>query len=60
MANKNNNYYYLDIKLTDLKIVSLGITETATLSGDTEKPEIHRLFLTKGQYNKLKAKLETK
>lgn len=56
MANKNNEYYYIDIDLTDMKIVGFGKTDTATLTGNTDDPNIHRMFLTKGQYNKFKRK----
>lgn len=46
-------YYYIDINLTNMKIVKWGVTPNATLTGNTEDSNIHRIFLTKGQYNKL-------
>lgn len=46
-------YYFIDIDLISKKIVKWGISETATLTGETQDPNIHRVFLTKGQYNKL-------
>lgn len=46
-------YFYIDLNLTTLKIVEWGISNTATLTGETDDPNIHRIFLTKGQYNKL-------
>lgn len=49
-------YYYLDIDLDNMKVVGFGKSETATLTGDTNKPKVHRIFLTKGQYNKLNNK----
>ncbi len=51
-------YYYLDIDLDIMKVVDFGKSETATLTGDTEKLNVHRIFLTKGQYNKLKNKVK--
>jgi len=51
-------YYYLDIDLNDMKVIDFGKSETATLTGDTNKPNVHRIFLTKGQYNKLKNKIK--
>lgn len=50
-------YYYLDVELPTLAIISLGESDTATLTGDTENPTVHRVFLTKGQFNKLRGKL---
>lgn len=52
----NKEYFYLDIDLDIMKVVGFGKSETATLTGDTDKPRVHRIFLTKGQYNKLKNK----
>ena len=57
MPNKNNEYYYIDIDLANMTIVDWGETNTATHTGDTDDPNVHRLFLTKGQFNKLKKKL---
>ena len=53
MPNKENEYYYIDINVKTMKVVKYGISNTATLTGDTEKKEIHRIFLTKGQYGKM-------
>ncbi len=53
----NKEYYYLDIDLNNMKIVGFGESKTATLTGDTDEPNVHRIFLTKGQYNKLKNKI---
>ncbi len=50
-------YYFIDVNLLDMKIVAWGTTPNATLSGNTSDPKIHRVFLTKGQYNKLEKKL---
>ena len=50
-------YYFIDVDLLNMKIVDWGITPDATLTGDTSSPKIHKVFLTKGQYNKLTKKL---
>lgn len=52
------DYYFVDVDLSNMKIVELGITQDATLTGNTGSPKIHRIFLTKGQYNKLVNKLK--
>ena len=49
----NKAYYYIDLNVITMKIVKWGISNTATLTGETEEKDIHRIFLTKGQYNKL-------
>ncbi len=43
-----------------MRIVDKGITTAATLTGNTSIPNIHRVFLTKGQYNKLANKLSSR
>jgi uncharacterized glyoxalase superfamily protein PhnB len=53
-------YYYIDIDLKSNQIVNWGISQTATLTGQTNKANIHRVFLTKGQYNKLEKLLNNK
>lgn len=58
MPNKTNLYYYLDINLRDMKVVGWGSTPHATLTGDTDNPIVYRVFLTKGQFNKLEKKLK--
>jgi hypothetical protein len=55
--NKNKEYYYLDIDLGTLKVVAHGVSLTATLTGNTENESVHRVFLTKGQYQKFIGKL---
>ena len=46
-------YPYIDINLQTMTVVGWGTTQNATLTGKTEDPHVHRVFLTKGQYNKL-------
>lgn len=57
MGNKNNEYYYLDIELTTMMVVEWGEIDTANLTGNTSDPNVHRVYLTKGQFNKFKRKL---
>jgi len=45
--------YFLEIDLGDLKIIRCGFDQKQNLeSGRQDKPTVHRLFLTRGQYNK--------
>lgn len=53
-------YYFVEVDLTNMTIVDWGITTEATLTGNTSKPNIHRVFLTKGQYNKFVNKLSSR
>jgi len=56
--NKDNKYFFVDLNVLTMKIVNWGISNTATLTGDTEDKNVHRIFLTKGQYNKLEKYLK--
>lgn len=58
MKDLKKTYYFVDIHLTTMKIDKWGVSETATHTGDTDNPKIHRIFLPKGQYNKLLRKLD--
>lgn len=51
--NKNNEYYFIDLNFINMKIVNSGISNNATLTGETSDKDVHRIFLTKGQYNKV-------
>ena len=51
--NKDNQYYFIDLNVITMKIVNWGISNTATLTGETSDKDVHRIFLTKGQYNKV-------
>ncbi len=45
--------YFIEIDLETQKIVSNGYDQKENLDkGRQNNPKIHRLFLTKGQYNK--------
>ena len=46
-------YYYIDVDLQTMIVIDWGTTPEATHTGETENPTIHRVFLTKGQFNKL-------
>lgn len=54
----NREYYYIDLNIITMKIIGWGISDTATLTGNTEDKDVHRIYLTKGQYNKLHQYLE--
>lgn len=45
-------YYYIDINLQTMLVVDWGTTPNATLTGITADPNVYRVFLTKGQFNK--------
>ena len=51
--NKNSQYFFLDLNMLTMKVTGWGISPTATLTGDTPTKNVHRIFLTKGQYHKL-------
>jgi len=53
-VNKEKLYYFVDVDLNTLKFINWGITHQATLTGNTDNFNTHRVFLTKGQYNKKK------
>jgi hypothetical protein len=42
-----------------MKVVKTGASSTASLSGNTKDAAVHRVFLTPGQFNKLKVKLDS-
>lgn len=52
-------YYYVDLNLKTGKVLDIGSSPTASLTGDTADKNVHRVFLTKGQFNKLQAKAES-
>ena len=54
---RDKEYYYMDLNLETMQVLDVRPSKTATLTGDTDDPKVHRIFLTKGQYNKLKKKL---
>lgn len=46
-------YYYVDVNLFDMKIIECGTATKTRLLQDKISSNIHRVFLTAGQYNKL-------
>jgi hypothetical protein len=56
--NKNREYYFIDLNIVNMKVVKWGISNTASLTGETGDKNIHRIFLTKGQYNKVEKYLK--
>lgn len=54
---KPKDYYFIDVDLRTMKVVAWGETAHATHTGATDDPQVHRVFLTKGQFNKLKSHL---
>lgn len=51
-------YYFIDINLRTMTVVDWATTRYATHTGKTDDPNVHRVFLTEGQFDKLKAHLE--
>lgn len=51
-------YYYIDLNLVSMTIIDWGTTPDATHTGKTEDPNVHRIFLTKGQFSKLAKHLD--
>ena len=52
-------YYYIDLNLKTGKYIEIGTSPYSSHTGDASEKNVHRVFLTKGQFNKLKEKLET-
>lgn len=50
---KVKEYFFIDFNIRNRTIVNWGVSKEATLPGETADVNIHRIFLTKGQYNKL-------
>ena len=56
-SQEPKDYYFIDVDLRTMKIVAWGETRHATHTGATDDPLVHRVFLTKGQFNKLRKHL---
>ena len=52
-------YYFVDLNLKTGKFLEIGTTPYASHTSDTSEKNVHRVFLTKGQFNKLQAKTES-
>jgi hypothetical protein len=53
----DKEYYYIDVDTQSLQVVGWGKTARANHTGETNNPNVHRVFLTKGQFNKLARQL---
>lgn len=52
-AQNKDTRYFIEIELDSLKIIGNGYDQKQNLDkGRQNSPNVHRLFLTKGQYNK--------
>lgn len=52
-AEDEDTRYYVEIELSNLKVVKYAFSQKQNLDkGRQNNPNIHRLFLIKGQYNK--------
>lgn len=60
MQTIRKEYYYIDLRVTDMKVTTWGVSGTATLTGETDDQNVHRIFLPKGQYHKMIAVLNQK
>ncbi|MBO6574955.1 MAG: hypothetical protein JJ896_06060 [Rhodothermales bacterium] len=56
MADRNPLYYFLDIDLKTRHVVHIGTERKATVQVQLEDG-LHRVFLSKGQFNKLEHRL---
>lgn len=56
-SQEPKDYYFIDVDLRTKRIVGWGETRHATHTGATDDPLVHRVFLTKGQFNKLRRHL---
>ena len=50
--NKNTTYYFIDVDLKSRQLVGWGCEQKDTVEVHLT-PGFHRVFLSKGQYNKL-------
>lgn len=56
----NDTRYFIEINLSNLKIIRCGFAQKIDLDkGHQNNPEVHRLFLTLGQYNKFVSRCES-
>ncbi len=49
-----NTRYYIDINVLDRKVISWSFGDRFELVKETLDKNVVRIFITKGQYNKLK------
>lgn len=54
-----NTRYFIDINLTEQKVLGWDFEQRETLASEEASAQhIHRIFISKGQYNKLERKQE--
>ena len=59
-AEDSDTRYFIEIDLDSLEIVRVGFDQKQNLDkGQQKQTGIHRLFLTKGQYNKFVSRCES-
>ena len=58
MSEDNDTRYYLDIDLTTKKIIEWNYGPKDQLATKLVGNSMHRIFLTKGQYQKLISKID--
>ena len=55
-----NTRYFIDIELDSLEVIRVGFDQKQNLDkGQQTQAGTHRLFLTKGQYNKFVSRCES-
>lgn len=58
MGNKETRYY-IDLDLKNNKVISHGYDDRKSLEQKLNNPYYQRVFITKGQYNKLIEKINS-
>lgn len=59
-TENSDTRYFIEIDLGSLEIVRVGFDQKQNLDkGQQKQTGIHRLFLTKGQYNKFVSRCES-
>ena len=60
MTENADTRYFIEIDLYSLKVTRVGFDQKQNLhKGQQKQAGVHRLFLTKGQYNKLVNRCES-
>ena len=60
MIENVDTRYFLEINIDSLQIIRVGFDQKQSLDkGQQKQLGIHRLFLTKGQYNKFVSRCES-
>ncbi len=60
MIENDDTRYFIEIDLDSLEIIRVGSDQKQNLDkGQQKNSGIHRLFLTKGQYNKFVGRCES-